>query len=72
MAHCTPVYVSVNGKPTWNKEKAPDLIQSQLDIIEDQNTKEEQAVSGEKINSILERLEDAKLFYVSLLNEIQK
>ncbi len=33
MAFCTPVYVVVDGKPTWNREKAPELIQSQLDII---------------------------------------
>lgn len=75
MAHCTPVYVVVDGKPSWNREKAPDLIQSQLDIvgyIVDQDTKAEQDGSMRNTNSMYERLKSAKMFYENLLNEIQE
>ena len=65
MAHCTPVYVVVDGKPTWSMESAPGLIQSQLDIIAN--------VEGEtgKKSSMHERLESARQFYENLLDEIQ-
>jgi len=65
MAHCTPVYVVVDGKPTWSREKAPGLIQSQLDIIA--------TVEGniDQENDMHERLTKAKRFYENLLDVIQ-
>ncbi len=77
IAHSTPVYVMVDDKPTWSKEKAPQLIQKQLDIIAgigdriEEVTKENRQYSKYD-KSVYERINNAKEFYLNLLDEIQR
>lgn len=77
IAHSTPVYIVVDGKPTWDKEKAPKLIQTQLDIIEGvgddiEHEKHEHGYYHKNDKSVLERIKIAKTFYLNLLKEIEK
>ena len=40
VAHTTPVYFIVDGKPTWDHKKAPAIVEKQLEaiqLIEDEN-----------------------------------
>ncbi len=76
IAHSTPVYIVLDGKPTWDKEKAPKLIEAQLDVIESvgSNIEHEKREHGEyqkNDKSVLERIKNAKLFYLKLLKEIE-
>lgn len=68
VAHTTPVYCIVDCQPTWDKEKAPGIIQKQLTAI-DATEKEEK--EKEKVDTgILTRLSDARIFYRKFLKEI--
>jgi len=70
VAHTTPVYVIVDGKPTWDVKKAPEIINTQLTDIK----KIEQEEKG-KLNpdqGILDRLQNARNFYNTLLTEINR
>ncbi len=70
VAHTTPVYFVVDGKPTYDRLKAPGIIQKQLDFIE-RIRKEEQA---KKVvdKGILDRLNKADTFYRKLLEEVSR
>ena len=70
VAHTTPVYFVVDGKPTWNLEKAPGIIEKQLGLI--QIIEEETKTKEEIDNGILDRLEKAKAFYNYILEESRK
>ena len=77
IAHSTPVYVMVDDKPTWSKEKAPQLIQKQLDIIAGIGNKIEEVTKEHRQyskydKSVYERINNAKKFYLNLLYEIQR
>lgn len=68
VAHTTPVYCIVDCQPTWDKQKAPVIIQKQLEEL-DKIEKEEKL--KEKVdNGIITRLSDARTFYASLLKNI--
>ncbi len=70
VAHTTPVYFVVNGQPTYNRVKAPEIIQNQVAFIEKIRKQE---LAKEKVDKgILERLDKADLFYERLLQEINK
>jgi hypothetical protein len=65
VAHTSPVYVVVNGRPTWNPERGPELIDVQLAAM----AKIEQNFVGKqdaRSRGVLERLERARAFYARL------
>lgn len=69
VAHTTPVYFVVNGQPTYDKSKAPGIIEKQVEFIEKIRKQE---LAKEKVDKgILERLDKADLFYEKLLSEIK-
>jgi hypothetical protein len=68
VAHTTPVYVVVDGKPTYSKAKAPQIIQKQLAFI--QKIRNQEKEKGIVDNGILERLDKADVFYQKLLAEV--
>jgi len=69
VAHTTPVYVIVDGKPTWDVNKAPEIINTQLAAIAkiDQEEKEKSIPD----QGILDRLQRARDFYNNLLFQIK-
>ncbi len=70
VAHTTPIYFVVNGQPTYDKEKAPGIIQKQVVFIE-KIRKQEQAKSTPD-KGILQRLDKADIFYEKLMHELEK
>ena len=68
VAHTTPVYYVVDGQPTWDAKKAPDIIEKQLAAI--RSIEEETNAKMMVDEGILSRLEEAKAFYGELLNGI--
>jgi hypothetical protein len=65
VAHTTPVYVVVNGQPTWNPRQGPKIIEKQLAAvakIESEFAKGDDARSA----GIRKRLRQAKFFYTTL------
>lgn len=68
VAHTTPVYFIIDGKPTWDEQKAPAIIDKQLVAIQ---AIEDETKTKEKIDQgVLDRLILAKDFYKNLLNQI--
>jgi hypothetical protein len=68
VAHTTPVYYIVDGKPTWDAKKTPGIIDKQFEAI---RAIEEETKSKETIDQgILDRLEMAKNFYREILTQI--
>jgi len=65
VAHSTPVYVIVDGHPTWSPTQGPDLVDEQLAAIEKIGA-EFDPTAGEEARSIHERLNRARLFYTYL------
>lgn len=68
VAHTTPVYFIVDGQPTWDKKKAPDIIHRQMDTI--RLIKDEEKNKKDIDQGILIRLETAHKFYRTLLQGI--
>ena len=70
VAHATPVYVVVNGEPTWSPDKSTVIVKKQLDAILEIET---MFSEGNDIPSrdIRARLEQAKTYYVKLLTAIR-
>ena len=68
VAHTTPVYFVVDGKPTYDTKKGPSIIQTQLDAIKTIRTEETSAKVVD--NGVLERLDKATAFYLQLLKEM--
>ena len=68
VAHTTPVYYILDGKPTWDARKAPAIIEKQMDaigLIEAETQAKEDIDQG-----ILDRLDMAKDVYRSILQQI--
>jgi hypothetical protein len=65
VAHTTPVYVVVNGQPTWASRQGPHIIEKQLAAIANL---ESEFAKGDDPRSvgIRERLGKAKVFYADL------
>jgi len=65
VANTTPVYLVLNGRPTWNSRQGPRIIQKQLDAIA---KIESEFAKGEDPRSagIRERLGKARAFYADL------
>lgn len=71
VAHSTPVYVVVDGEPTWSATKSSEIVSKQLEAIaaiEDEFSKG----SDLRSRAILQRLDRAKLYYAKLLAATQK
>jgi hypothetical protein len=65
VAHTTPVYVVVNGRPTWDPRQGPGIIDKQVKVIgkiESEFAKDETARGV----GIRERLRKARSFYAEL------
>jgi hypothetical protein len=70
VAHATPVYVVVDGEPTWSPDKSTVLVKKQLDAISKIET-EFSAGNDIRSRDIRERLERAKTYYLKLLTAIR-
>lgn len=68
VAHTTPIYFIVDGRPTWDKKKAPAIIQKQLEAI--RLIEEEEKSKPKTDKGILDRLENAKSFYMNFLLQV--
>lgn len=71
VAHTTPVYAVVNGKPTWNPKEGPKTIDKQLAAIA-KIEKEVAGKSDERSVGIRERLDKARAFYAKLREEMTR
>jgi hypothetical protein len=69
VANTTPVYVVVNGRPTWSRSRVPKIIERQLNEI---SKIESEFAEGKDSRSagIRDRLQKAKAFYASLTDRI--
>jgi hypothetical protein len=68
VAHTTPVYVVIGGKPTYDVEKAPAIIEKQVQSIEN-SIKEDSAMTPVD-QGLIERYKSAIDFYKMLLQQI--
>ncbi len=68
VAHTTPVYYILDGKPTWDERKAAAIIEKQLLSISaiEKETKDSEAID----QGILDRLDMARDFYKGILQQI--
>lgn len=69
VAHTTPLYFVIDGKPTYDVKKGPLIIKKQIDAIEVVRAEELAKVPVDK--GILERFDKAKKFYLDLLAEMR-
>jgi hypothetical protein len=69
VAHTTPVYVSVEGRPTWCPHRGPLVIEKQLKAMGDIGL--EFPATDKNGQAIHERLENARLFYKDLRARMQ-
>ncbi|MGN6436614.1 MAG: CehA/McbA family metallohydrolase [Agriterribacter sp.] len=70
VAHTTPVYFVVDGKPTYSVEKAPGIIQKQLEELK--RIRKERDIQHIMNEGIEERMKKAEAFYNDLLNEVRR
>ena len=71
VAHTTPIYLVVNGQPTWNPRLGPGIIEKQLAgmaKIESEVAKGADARSA----GVRERLQKAKAFYAALRDKMSR
>ena len=68
VAHTSPVYMIVDGRPTWDTKKGPDVIRKQLALI--YKTENEEKAKYVVDEGIVKRLETAREFYNNLLKEM--
>ncbi|MGV8879616.1 MAG: CehA/McbA family metallohydrolase [Sphingobacteriaceae bacterium] len=69
VAHTSPIYFVVDGKPTYSKSKAPAIIQQQLKDIE--RIRYDESLKEVIDEGIVSRMEMAKNFYHKLLKAIE-
>jgi hypothetical protein len=69
VAHTSPIYFIVDGKPTWNPDKAPAIIDLQMDLIQVIDDEEHGKDVPDK--EILDRLDNARRFYQAILDQIR-
>ena len=68
VAHTTPVYIIVDGKPTWDAKVTPEIIYRHLGAIKMMDDMERSSLF--KDTGIVKRLETAREYYNRLLSEI--
>ena len=66
IAHTSPIYFIVDGKPTWNLDKAPAIIDKQMALI--QVIDDEEHAKDVPDKEVLDRLDNARAFYRAILN----
>ncbi|MEO8721734.1 MAG: CehA/McbA family metallohydrolase [Ginsengibacter sp.] len=70
VAHTTPVYVVVDGKPTYDIDKGPEIIEKQIQSIQVLNKKDSAVTPVD--HGLIERYNTAIKFYQILLSEMTK
>jgi len=70
VAHTTPVYIIVDGHPTWDAYKGPDIIGKQMEAI--QKAEDEEKTKKITDQGIIQRMETARVFYRNLLSEMNR
>jgi len=70
VAHTTPVYMIVDGHPTWDANKGPGIIQKQMESI--RKTEEEEKANKTTDEGISKRMNAAREFYRNLLLEMNR
>ena len=70
VAHTTPVYVVVDGKPTYDVDKGPAIIEKQ--IVSIQNLIKQDSSVPPVDQGLIERYNTAIKFYQMLLSEMKK
>jgi len=70
MAHTSPVYLTIDGEPTWSKKHAPAVIRRQIDALTALR-KEFADAKSVREKGILERIDNALAFYEDLGRTIQ-
>ena len=70
VAHTTPFYIVVDGLPTWNPDKAPEIILKQLAAI--QKIEAELRSDPPVDKGIIQRMNSARSFYHKLNQNISK
>lgn len=69
LAHTSPVYVIVDGKPAWSSKRGPNVIQRQLKAI-DEIAREFSDTQGLRAQGIMDRLTKARTYYTRLLKQM--
>ena len=70
VAHSTPIYVVVDGAPTWSLEKSVVIIKKQLSAIAKIEAEVSQG-NGIHNRAIHERLEHARVYYAKLFAAVE-
>ena len=70
IAHTSPIYISVDGKPTWNPRRGPEIVERQLTSI-DGIEREFAARSDARSRGIRQRLAAARKLYHRLRKEMR-
>ena len=71
LAHSSPIYVTVDGQPTWCPDRGPKLIDKQLAAIA-RIEKEFAAGKDRRSRGIRERLARARAFYAELRRSMKR
>ncbi len=70
LAHTTPIYVIVDGRPAWSPERGPAVVGKQLEAI-DAIAKEFGGGSDKRSQGVIERLNRARRYYRELLSKMK-
>ena len=69
VAHTSPIYLIVDGRPTWDVKKGPDVIHKQMQAM--QKVEEEEKAKPTIDQNILKQISKAREFYNKLLEEME-
>jgi hypothetical protein len=73
VAHTTPVYLVVNGRPTWNARLGPRIIEKQRSAIAKIVLEMESSRNPHPLKTeILRRLANANTFYADLVQKLER
>ncbi len=73
VAHTTPVYLVVNGQPTWNAHRGPGIIEKQREEIDKMTLQMESSKKPHPLKAeILDRLRKAITFYEVLRRKMER
>ena len=81
VAHTSPVYVEVDGRPTWSRKRGPELVRERIETIlrleaeydepiEPRRPPERKALTRNR-EGVLERMRRARAFYEALSARMQ-
>ena len=72
VAHSSPIYVVVNGKPTWSATRGPAAIDKQLAAIQKIQTEFNRRKNASNRQGVLERLKNAIDYYAHLRKQMEE